>query len=357
MYPTQLHSYLLWRSTVEPTARQLAYKRIATAVSLIPATACGLYTYGWYAGVVVAVSMLSAFGADQICRRFIFAREPAFAQRRDGTVMLTGLLVALMLPPSIPLPLAAAGAAIAVLAGKYLLQADAMPLLQPALVGVLALSLFCPILAKLNSDPNALNRMNPRQHWPVLERSATLETEPSTMLPTAVKNILGGDIRRSTNRARYTEELLSTQPLTHSAVHGPRPQDLLAEAPNHDFSAARPVIEDGSPAESYDWARLLLGGLPGTIGASSGLALLLGIAMLIVGRTLSFALPLSALLTMTMGLCMAAWSGVGVVWGNIPIHLLNGATLLTIFYFASDPIVVPRSSRGRIYAGGYAWAV
>src|ERR1019366_7277246 len=129
--------------------------------------------------------------------------------------------------------------------------------------------------------------------------------------------------------------------LRHDAVHGARPQDLVAAAPTRDFSAVRPLNADGSPAQSCDWVRLLLGGVPGTIGASSGLALLLGIAMLIVSRTLSLALPLTALVTLALGLSLAAWSGT-LAWGNLPIHLLSGSTLLTVFYFASEPTVSPR---------------
>ncbi|HLX61746.1 MAG TPA: RnfABCDGE type electron transport complex subunit D, partial [Planctomycetota bacterium] len=39
------------------------------------------------------------------------------------------------------------------------------------------------------------------------------------------------------------------------------------------------------------------------------------------------------------------------MYGNMPIHLLSGSTLLAAFYFASDPAVCPRSKRGKIYAG------
>src|SRR5579862_4527292 len=98
MYPTKVHSYLLWRSSVDPDAQALASRRFTATVSLLPATMVGMFVFGWYAGVLVLIALGTAFVADWICHKI-----PAFRDStgtRDGTWLLTGLLLALFLPPN-----------------------------------------------------------------------------------------------------------------------------------------------------------------------------------------------------------------------------------------------------------------
>ena len=96
MYPP-IHSYLLWRSSVKPDAEKLASCRYTAAVSLLPATMVGIFVFGWWAGSIVALSVAAAFLTDFVCHRYIFKDSPG---TREGTWMLTGLLIALMLHES-----------------------------------------------------------------------------------------------------------------------------------------------------------------------------------------------------------------------------------------------------------------
>ena len=64
MRPPVLHSYLLWRSSVEPDAKQLAQWRYTAAASLIPAAMVGLIVFGWYAGLLILLSLAAAMLAD-----------------------------------------------------------------------------------------------------------------------------------------------------------------------------------------------------------------------------------------------------------------------------------------------------
>jgi electron transport complex protein RnfD len=271
--------------------------------------------------------------------------------KRDGVWLLTGLLVGLMLPPAMPWYIAAAGSMVAVLAGKYLLQVDGTPLLQPALIGVLVLHLLCPIF------PDANAQMRPKA-WPVLERGTSLETpgESNFVLPKFLRNFFGGDIRKSMERQKYTVELYSNQPIEAEAVTMPRPQDLVAEQPDRDLSCCEQKGADGDTVKAYDWLSMLMGYLPATIGASGALPLLMGIFLLIFSRAQSPLVPLTALATLGLGLLFVGWAfgqdaGARVMYGNIPIHLLSGGTLLGVFYLLPDPAVAPRSSRGKLYAG------
>src|SRR4051812_28532245 len=111
MLPTQLHSYLLWRSTVDPNAQSLASRRYTATVALIPATMVGIFVFGWYAGLMVLTSIIAAFLTDFICHRFVFKDSQG---TRDGTWMLTGLLIGLMMPPAVSPVVPVVGSIVAV---------------------------------------------------------------------------------------------------------------------------------------------------------------------------------------------------------------------------------------------------
>ncbi len=86
------------------------------------------------------------------------------------------------------------------------------------------------------------------------------------------------------------------------------------------------------------------------------MALLLGVFLMLFSRSISPLIPFFAILTMLLGFLLMGWAGgqgpdARVIYGNIPIHLLSGGTLLAVFYFACDPATTARTKKGMIYAG------
>lgn len=81
------------------------------ALALAPATLFGIYRYGLHAFLVIAVSIFSA-----VITEFIFdyiAKKPNTVT--DGSAVVTGLLLALSLPPAIPLYIPIVGSIFAIL--------------------------------------------------------------------------------------------------------------------------------------------------------------------------------------------------------------------------------------------------
>ena len=77
MYPTQLHSYLLWRSTVKPDPQALASRRYTATVSLLPATMVGIFVFGWWAGWIVFLSIISALRTNCLrCTKVLSLTHP-----------------------------------------------------------------------------------------------------------------------------------------------------------------------------------------------------------------------------------------------------------------------------------------
>jgi RnfABCDGE-type electron transport complex D subunit/RnfABCDGE-type electron transport complex G subunit len=80
-------------------------------IALLPATVVGVYRYGLHALLVIAVSILAA-----VLSEFVFdyiTKKPNTT--RDGSAVVTGLLLALSLPPSIPLFIPIIGSIFAIL--------------------------------------------------------------------------------------------------------------------------------------------------------------------------------------------------------------------------------------------------
>jgi electron transport complex protein RnfD len=360
MYPTRLHSYLLWRSTVDSDSQALAKRRYTATVSLIPAAMVGIFVFGWYAVLLVAVSMLSAFVAEVFCHRILFKGSPG---SRDGVWLFTGLLLGLLLPPNAPLWIPMVGGLVAIIAGKYFLSVDGMPLFQPVALGFFFLSLAGAITFLLGSH----NVMNPtvdgRPAWPVLVR--VVDTSAEDVKEGGVWKILrgffGGDVRKSVPLLQHRDANFSDQPMTWQAVHGPRPLDLVKKYPSQPVSQPRQSEKPdgglpGNSSVTYDWLQMVLGYIPATIGGSSALALAFGILLLIFSGANTWILPAFAYATLFAGFHFAAWFGAGcsgalVVPDNIPIHLLTGSTILAVFYMAADPLTAPRSALGKVYAG------
>ncbi len=110
------------------TTGQVMYDVI---LALMPATVMGVYRFGLHAFLVIATSVLSA-----VMTEFIFdyiAHKPNTL--RDGSAVLTGLLLALCLPPSVPLYIPYFGSLFAVLVAKCLFGGLGHNFMNPALAG------------------------------------------------------------------------------------------------------------------------------------------------------------------------------------------------------------------------------
>ena len=86
-------------------------------LALMPTTLFGIYRYGLHAFLIVAVSVFSA-----VMTEFVFdyiAKKPNTI--KDGSAAVTGLLLALSLPPHIPLYIPVIGSMFAILFVKCFL--------------------------------------------------------------------------------------------------------------------------------------------------------------------------------------------------------------------------------------------
>ena len=104
---------------------------LEVVLSLLPAAVVGVWVNGFHAFLVIAVCMLSTVAAEAI---FCFVtRKPSTVI--DGSAAVTGLLLALCLPASVPLYVPFLGGVFAILVVKCLFGGLGRNIMNPALAG------------------------------------------------------------------------------------------------------------------------------------------------------------------------------------------------------------------------------
>lgn len=98
-------------------------------IALIPASVFGIYNFGIRALAVIVITVLSAVAAEAIFEKFMKKKITI----GDLSAAVTGLLLALNLPPTIPFWIAVLGAVFAILAVKMLFGGLGQNFMNPAL--------------------------------------------------------------------------------------------------------------------------------------------------------------------------------------------------------------------------------
>ncbi len=120
---------------------------------LIPAVAASIYFYRGKAISLIITCVLAA-----LITEFIFQK----VRRRkvtllDGSALVTGLLLALLLPPDLPLGLAVLGAVMAIALGKQIFGGLGYNIFNPALVGRAFLLATFPVALTTWTNPLSLD--------------------------------------------------------------------------------------------------------------------------------------------------------------------------------------------------------
>lgn len=98
-------------------------------IALVPATAFGLYLHGWYAALLVAVCIGSCVGFEALWQHCMHKKVTV----ADFSAVVTGLLIAMNLPPRLPIWMAVLGCAFAIIVVKQLFGGLGQNFMNPAL--------------------------------------------------------------------------------------------------------------------------------------------------------------------------------------------------------------------------------
>lgn len=111
-------------------------------LALLPALFFGFYLYGLPAVLLTLTCIFGTLSAEMFCQ---YLRKDSLWRITDFSAVLTGILMAMILPPHISLFLAFLGAWVAIIIGKALFGGIGYNIFNPALVGRAFLGISFPV--------------------------------------------------------------------------------------------------------------------------------------------------------------------------------------------------------------------
>lgn len=112
------------------------------AAALTPAAVAGVLFFGWRALGIIGISIFFALLTETLCE--LMMKRPLTVS--DGSAFVTGLLLALVIPPTVPWWIPALGSAFAIAVGKQVFGGLGHNLFNPALIGRAFLLASWPLL-------------------------------------------------------------------------------------------------------------------------------------------------------------------------------------------------------------------
>lgn len=252
-------------------------------IALLPAFIFSVYFFGPRALIVTSLCIVTALLSEWGFQKFT-DKDTTIT---DGSAVLTGLLLGLNLPATVPFYIPVIGTISAIVITKQLFGGLGYNIFNPALIG----RAFVLIT------------------WP---RAMTTWMKPD---------------------AAFT---------SFDAVSAATPLGILKEE-----GLAKLLVEFGDKVNLY--TELFLGHRAGSLGETSVLALLIGACYLLYKRYITWHIPLSFI--GTVAVIAWIFGGEGWFNGDPLIHILSGGLILGAFFMATDYVTAPSVRKGQIVFG------
>ncbi len=253
-------------------------------IALCPALIASIYLYGLRSLVIVLIAVISAVGFEYLSRRAM-KRHISLG---DLSAIVTGLLLALNLPPTVPYWLPVIGSLVAIVAVKQMFGGIGQNFVNPALAARIILTLSFPAAMTAWASP--------------------------------LKQAFGfGSVSQIADSIGGADLVATATPLY-----------MLQNAA-------------GSGTALPGYLDLFLGVKGGCIGEVSILALLIGALYLVIRKVITLWVPVTYISTVML---------MTLILNQDPIyHVLSGGLILGAFFMATDYVTSPLSRKGKIIFG------
>lgn len=135
----------------------ISYIMWMVVVALLPAVVAGVYFFGTNAFLIILTSVITAVLTEYFIQRLSKKRVTI----KDGSAVITGLLLALILPPTVPLWIPVIGSFVAIAIAKHAFGGLGFNIFNPALVGRAFLVGAWPILMSTWLAPDGITSATP----------------------------------------------------------------------------------------------------------------------------------------------------------------------------------------------------
>ncbi|MBK7213125.1 MAG: RnfABCDGE type electron transport complex subunit D [Bacteroidales bacterium] len=256
-------------------------------IALIPAMLVSFWYFGLGAIEVTLVAVLACTLTEYLIARFVLKVEPSL---RDGSAVITGLLLAFNVPSSIPWWQLVIGAIFAIAVAKMSFGGLGKNPFNPALAGRVFMLISFPV------DMTT---------WPV---------------PVVNRLVLTDAVTGPTSLGIVKEGIKNGESLTQLASQIPSYMDMF------------------------------VGGIGGSLGEVSALAILIGGIYMLWKRIITWHIPVSYLLTV-LAFTGILWLIDPGIYIDPVFHLLAGGLMLGAVFMATDMATSPMTYSGMLVYG------
>jgi len=274
-------------------------------LALVPATAYGIYIYGWAALFLFCVTLISAVVFEFIC--LYLGKRPIRPALMDLSGILSAWLVALTLPPWAPWWIGVMGAACAIILGKQVFGGLGQNVFNPAMLARVILLISFPV-------------------------QMTTWVVPQPMFSEQDPGIAAGFATTFGAQADW-DSVTTASPMGHLKTELTLDKDIST------IMADLPSYQD-----------MGIGHIAGSLGETSALLILLGGLWLLIRGIISWQAPVALLATVAVLSALFHYND-PQNFAAPQFHLFNGALMLAAFFIVTDPVTTPSTARGQLIFG------
>jgi len=284
----------LWTVSISPHVKspESVAKIMWTVVGcLIPPLILSVFVFGFQTLIITAVSVGSCVATEAICQRLLHRRVTV----GDGSAVITGLLLAYVIPPGVPYWMPILGAVIAIFVTKHLMGGIGFNIFNPALMG----------------------------------RAFLVATYPVAMTSAWLQPIADASIFRYMGAG---VDAVSTATPLYVLKH---------------YGLAALIEKFGSLSTIY--GNFFIGLRPGCIGETSVLLLLIGGLFLIYKGYITWHIPVSVIFSVAFFTWI--FGGEEFFTGNPLLAIMSGGLPLGAIYMATDYVTSPTQRKAQLVFG------
>lgn len=293
--------------------RQTSRIMLLVVLATLPGIAAQFWFFGWGTLIQLILGIISALAAEALVLRL--RKQQVRAILADNSALLTGLLLAISIPPFAPWWMVVLGTVFAVIIAKQLYGGLGHNPFNPAMIGYVVLLISFPVQMTSWLPPFEIARTVPG-------------------LSDAVQIIFTGHAAAG--------QTMDSLRMGIDGVSQATPLDTFKTS-----------LHAGHPAAEIMQYPIYGGVLAGLGWQWVNIGYLLGGLLLLRTGAIRWHIPVSFLLTLafcaTLGRLLSPQTLV-----TPQIHLLSGATMLGAFFILTDPVTASTTNKGRLLFGALA---
>ncbi len=293
--------------------RQTSRIMLLVVLATLPGIAAQLWFFGWGTLLQIILACVSALAAEALVLRL--RKQQIGAILGDNSALLTGLLLAVSVPPFTPWWMVVLGTVFAVIIAKQLYGGLGHNPFNPAMIGYVVLLISFPV--QMTS-------------W--LPPFEIAKTVPGLM--DAVQIIFTGHAA--------TGHTMDSLRMGIDGISQATPLDTFKTS-----------LHAGHPVDEILKSAIYSGVLAGAGWQWVNLGYLLGGIFLLWQKTIRWHIPVAFLVSLTVCSTLG-WIFSPQSLASPQLHLLSGATMLGAFFILTEPVTASTTNKGRLIFGALA---